>query len=121
MCGERKIGNTGVEFLQLQVTQLGFVWRAKCLVLRMFLRTVAKMRNEDYFSMQVENEWSLLSFLKWKKTQGLQLEGKEKEHAVYSNLLREMKSVEADEAFIRFKVCAGQACEKSSTSFLISM
>lgn len=42
-------------------------------------RFMQTMRNEDYFSAQT-NQRSLLSFLKWKKALGIELQGKRKEH-----------------------------------------
>lgn len=45
------------------------------------------MQNEEYFYSQA-GEWSLLSFLEWKKAEGIEIQGKEMEHANYRKFFK---------------------------------
>lgn len=61
--------------------------------------------NEEYFRSNVD-DWSLLSFLKWKKEKGLELQGKAVEHNNYVKHLLALSTREAKQALELFKVHA---------------
>lgn len=61
------------------------------------------MQNEEYFYSQA-GEWSLLSFLEWKKAEGIEIQGKEMEHANYRKCLQRKSGEKAAEAVRRFTV-----------------
>lgn len=60
-------------------------------------------QNEEYFTSNL-NEWNLLSFLRWRKEQGLELRGKGAEHNIYVKQLLKISTREAKQALELFKV-----------------
>lgn len=98
--------NTVVQWEQVVRKKKG--WLGRRYEAFWFFRTfMLTMNDEDYFRVH-SSEWGLFSFLKWKKAEGLKLEGKTREHHKYVKCLVDLSSSRAKDALERFQVTSGR-------------